>query len=179
MGIGHAQTDHNMKEVQQRQQAALDFVVPDFIPPFPFKMNPSFEEANKEAVKWAVNKYESFMSPENFQVLFYQEIPHYLAGGVYPEAPISRLVFAMEFFAWLYVFDDQNLVGQKCSLEELVQMQLDIQVVIMAAYPQDKSLQDKLVKCVSSELGRFEFAKDFVEKVVTQNTTKHRLGSGM
>jgi hypothetical protein len=179
LGIGQAQTDHNMEEVQQRQHAALDFVVPDFIPLVPFKMNPSFEEANKEALKWAVNKYESFMNPENFQILFCQENPHYLAGGVYPDAPISRLVFAMEFVAWGYVFDDQSLVGQKCSLEELIQMQLDIQVVIMAAYPQDKSLQDNLVKCVSNELGRFEFAKDFVEKVVAQTTTKHLLGSGM
>ncbi len=142
-------------------------------------MNPNFEEASKEALKWAVNKYESFMSPENFQILFCQENPHYLAGGAYPDAPISRLVFAMEFFAWLYVFDDQSLVGQKCSLEELIQMQLDIQVVIMAAYPQDKSLQDNLAKCVSNELGRFEFANDFVEKVIAQTTTKHLLGSGM
>jgi len=179
LGIRHAQTDQNTKEVQQRQHAALDFVVPDFIPLVPFKMNPNFEEASKEALKWAVNKYESFMSPENFQILFCQENPHYLAGGAYPDAPISRLVFAMEFFAWLYVFDDQSLVGQKCSLEELIQMQLDIQVVIMAAYPQDKSLQDNLAKCVSNELGRFEFANDFVEKVIAQTTTKHLLGSGM
>jgi hypothetical protein len=111
--------------------------------------------------------------------LFYQENPHYVAGGVYPDAPISRLVFAMEFFAWLYVFDDQSLASQKCCLEELIQMQLDIQVVIMAAYPQDKSLHDNLVKCVSNELARFEFPKDFVEKVVAQTTTKHLLGSGM
>ncbi|KAH8973149.1 hypothetical protein BDL97_01G029900 [Sphagnum fallax] len=33
LGIGHTQIDHNMKEVQERQQIALDFVVPDFIPP--------------------------------------------------------------------------------------------------------------------------------------------------
>ncbi|KAH9570331.1 hypothetical protein CY35_02G034500 [Sphagnum magellanicum] len=166
-----------MKEVQERQQAALDFVVPDFIPPFPYRMNPGLEEANKKALKWAVHNFESFMSPEKFQNLFYQENPHYLAGGVYPDAPISRLVFAIEFSAWGYVYDDQSLVGQKYSLEELIQMQLDIQVVIMAAYPQDKSLQDNLVKCVSNELGRFEFAKDFVEKVVAQTTTKHLLGS--
>jgi hypothetical protein len=168
-----------MKEVQERQQAALDFVVPDFIPPFPYRMNPGLEEANKKALKWAVHNFESFMGPENFQNLFYQESPHYLAGGVYPDAPVSRLDFAIEFFVWLYVLDDQCLVGEKCSLEELVQIQLDIQVVIMAAYPQDKSLQDNLVKCVSSELKRFEFAKDFVEKVVAQTTTKHLLGSGM
>ncbi|KAH8944634.1 hypothetical protein BDL97_13G122200 [Sphagnum fallax] len=177
LGIGHTQTDHNMKEVQQRQQAALDFVVPDFIPLVPFKMNPGLEEANKKALKWAVHNFESCMSPENFQNLFYQENPHYLAGGVYPDAPISRLDFAIEFLAWLYVLDDQSLLSQKSSLEELVQMQLDIQVVIMAAYPQDKSLQDNLVKCVSNELGHFEFAKDFVEKVVAQATTKHLLGS--
>jgi tRNA isopentenyl-2-thiomethyl-A-37 hydroxylase MiaE len=81
--------------------------------------------------------------------------------------------------AWLYVLDDQNLLSQKCSLEELVQTQLDIQVVIMAAYPQEKSLQDNLVKCVSNELGHFEFTKDFIEKIVTQATRKHLLGSGM
>jgi hypothetical protein len=179
LGIGHTQTEHNMKEVQQRQQAALDFVVPDFIPLVPFKMNPGLEEANKKALKWAVHNFESFMSPENFQNLFYQEKPHYLAGGVYPDAPISRLDFGVEFMAWLYIFDDQNFLSQKSSLEELVQMQLDIQVVIMAAYPQDKSLQDNLEKCVSHELGHFEFAKDFVEKIVTQAATKHLLGSGM
>jgi hypothetical protein len=168
-----------MKEVQQRQQAALDFVVPDFIPLVPYRMNPGLEEANKKALKWAVHNFESFMSPENFQNLFYQENPHYLAGGVYPDAPISRLDFGIEFLAWLYVLDDQSLLSQKSSLEELVQMQLDIQVVIMAAYPHDKSLQDNLVKCVNNELGHFEFAKDFVEKVVAQATTKHLLGSGM
>ncbi|CAK9863627.1 unnamed protein product [Sphagnum jensenii] len=177
LGIGHTQTDHNMKEVQQRQQAALDFVVPDFIPLVPFKMNPGLEEANKKALKWAVHNFESFMSPENFQNLFYQENTHYAAGGAYPDAPISRFDFAIEFIAWLYVLDDQSLLSQKSSLEELVQTQLDIQVVIMAAYPQDKSLQDNLVKCVSDELGHFEFAKDFVEKVVAQATTKHLLGS--
>ncbi len=58
-------------------------------------------------------------------------------------------------------------------------MQIDIQVVIMSAFPQDNSLQDNLVKCVNNELGHFEFAKDFVEKVVTQATTKHLLGAGM
>ncbi len=36
-----------------------------------------------------------------------------------------------------------------------------------------------MVKCVSNELGYFEFAKDFVEKVVAQATTKHLHGSGM
>ncbi len=68
-----------MKEVQQRQQAALDFVVPDFILPVPYRMNPGLEEANKKALKWAVHNFESFISPENFQNLFYQESPHYLS----------------------------------------------------------------------------------------------------
>jgi hypothetical protein len=161
----------------QQQQAALDFVVPDFTPLVPYRMNPGLEEANKKALKWAVHNFESFMSAENFQNLFYRVNPHYLAGGVYPDAPISRLDFAIEFLAWLYVLDDQNLLSQKCSLEELVQTQLDIQVVIMAAYPQEKSLQDNLVKCVSNELGHFEFTKDFIEKIVTQATTEHPLGS--
>ncbi|CAM6062492.1 unnamed protein product [Sphagnum tenellum] len=41
--VGHdTQADHNMKELveRQRQQAVLDFVVPDFNPPFPLKLNP-------------------------------------------------------------------------------------------------------------------------------------------
>ncbi|CAK9261239.1 unnamed protein product [Sphagnum jensenii] len=50
LGIGHTQTDHNMKEVQQRQQAALDFVVPDFHPPFPFKMNPGYSRASPRCI---------------------------------------------------------------------------------------------------------------------------------
>jgi hypothetical protein len=164
--------------VQQRQQAALDFVVPDFISPFPFMMNPRLEEANKTAFKWAIHYFESIMSPENFQALFYREGLHYLAGGVYPDAPISHLEFAIKLLTWVYVLDDESLI-QRCSLEELVQMQIDIQVVIMSAFPQDKSLQDNLVKCVNNELGHFEYAKDFVEKVVTQATTKHLLGAGM
>jgi hypothetical protein len=41
------QTDHNLKEVHQRQQAGLDFVVLDFISPFPFMLNPDFEEATE------------------------------------------------------------------------------------------------------------------------------------
>ncbi len=150
--------------MQQRQQAALDFVVPDFIPLVSFKMNRGLEEANKKTLKWAVHNFESFMSPEKFQNLFYQENPHYLAGGVYPNAPISCFDFVVEFMAWLYVLDDQSFLSQKCSLEELAQMQLDVH---------------NLVKCVSNELGHFEFAKDFVEKVVAQATTKHLLGSGM
>jgi hypothetical protein len=164
--------------VQQRQQAALDFVVPDFISPFPFMMNPGLEEANKTALKWAIHHFESIMSPENFQASFYRARLHYAAGGAYPHAPIPHLEFAIEFLTWLYVLDDESLI-QRCSLEELVQMQIDIQVVIMSAFPQDNSLQDNLVKCVNNELGHIEFAKDFVEKVVTQATMKHLLGAGM
>jgi hypothetical protein len=57
-----------MKEVQQQQEAALDFVVPDFIPLVPYRMNPGLEEANKKALKWAVHHFESFMSLENFKI---------------------------------------------------------------------------------------------------------------
>ncbi|CAM6019569.1 unnamed protein product [Sphagnum balticum] len=142
-GVACTQTNDSLKEVQQRQQAALDFVVPDFISPFPFMMNPGL---------------------------------HYAAGGAYPDAAIPHLEFAIEFLTWLCVLDDESLI-QRCSLEELVQMQIDIQVVIMSTFPQDNSLQDNLVKCVNNELGHFEFAKDFVEKVVTQATTKHLLGA--
>jgi hypothetical protein len=45
VGVGEMQIDHNL-EVQQRQQAALDFVVPKYTPPFPYKLNPKVEEAN-------------------------------------------------------------------------------------------------------------------------------------
>jgi hypothetical protein len=175
-GVARTQMIHNLKEVQQRQQDALDFVVPDFIPPFPFTMNPGFKEANKTAVKWAIHHFESIMSPENFQALFYRAGIHYVAGGVYPNAPISHLEFAIEFLTWLYVLDDESLI-QRYSLEKLVQMHIDIQVVIMSAFPQDNSLQDNLVKCVNNELGHSEVAKDFVEKIVTQATTKHLLGA--
>ncbi len=164
--------------MQQRQQAALDFVVPDFISPFPFMMNPGLEEANKTALKWAIHHFESIMSPENFQASFYRARLHYAAGGAYPHAPIPHLEFAIEFLTWLSVLDDESLI-QRCSLEELVQMQIDIQVLIMSAFPQDNSLQDNLVKCVNNELGHIDFAKDFVEKVVTQATMKHLLGAGM
>jgi hypothetical protein len=135
-GVARTQMIDNLKEVQQRQQDALDFVVPDFIPPFPFTMNPGFKEANKTAVKWAIHHFESIMSPENFQALFYRAGIHYVAGGVYPNAPISHLEFAIEFLTWFYVLDDESLI-QRYSLEKLVQMHIDIQVVIMSAFPQD------------------------------------------
>ncbi|KAH8949274.1 hypothetical protein BDL97_10G024200 [Sphagnum fallax] len=175
-GVACTQTNDSLKEVQQRQQAALDFVVPDFISPFPFMMNPGLEEANKTALKWAIHHFESIMSPENFQASFYRARLHYAAGGAYPHAPIPHLEFAIEFLTWLSVLDDESLI-QRCSLEELVQMQIDIQVLIMSAFPQDNSLQDNLVKCVNNELGHIDFAKDFVEKVVTQATMKHLLGA--
>jgi hypothetical protein len=167
-----------LNEEQQRQQAALDFVVPDFISPFPFMMNPGLEEANETAFKWAIHHFESIMNPEDFQALFHRAGLHYAAGGAYPDAPISRLEFAIEFLTWLYVLDDESLI-QRCSSEELVQMQIDIEVVILSPFPHDKSLQDNLAKCVSNELGHFEYAKDFVEKVVTQATKKNLLGAGM
>ncbi len=167
-----------MKEVQQRQQAALDFVVPDFISPFPFMMNPGVEEANKAACKWAVHHCESIMSPEKFQALVYEAGVHEMAGGAYPDAPISHLEFAIEFMTWVYILDD-IAHPQKCSLKQLVQMHIDIQAVIVSAFPQDNNLRDNLTKHVNNELGRFEFADDFVEKVVAQATMKHRLGAGM
>ncbi len=178
LGVARTQTDHNLKEVQQRQQVALDFVVPDFISPFPFMMNPGVEEANKAACKWAVHHCESVMSPEKFQALVYQAEVHDMAGGAYPDAPISQLEFAIEFITWVYILDDITH-PQKCSLEQLVQMHIDIQAVIVSAFPQDNNLRDNLIKHVNNALGRFEFAEDFVEKVVAQATMKHLLGAGM
>jgi hypothetical protein len=78
---------------------------------------------------------------------------------------------------WLYVLDDESLL-QRSSVQELVQFQLEIQLVIMSGFPQDKSLQDNLEKCVSIKLGN-EFAKDFVDNVLTQATGKDLLGTGM
>ncbi|CAM6038488.1 unnamed protein product [Sphagnum compactum] len=178
--VGHGtQTDNNMKEPveKKRQQAVLDFVVPDFNPPFPLSLNPGLEEANKAALKWATHFFEPIMSPENFQALFYKANPHMLAGLCYPDAPISRLEFGIEFVTWLYVLDDESIQSHKRSWEESIQMQLEIQAVIMSAFPQDQSLRENLVKCVSSELGRFEFIKDFVDNVVAQATMRHQLGA--
>ncbi|KAH8976332.1 hypothetical protein BDL97_01G208900 [Sphagnum fallax] len=174
LAVGHTQADHNMK-VQQRQHAALDYAVPDFIPPFTYKSNPGVEEANKAAVKWAVHHFESILSPENFHKLIYGAKFHHLAGAIYTDAPISRLEFAIEFLTWLYVLDDESLL-QRSSVQELVQFQLEIQLVIMSGFPQDKSLQDNLEKCVSIKLGN-EFATDFVDNVLTQATGKDLLGT--
>jgi hypothetical protein len=178
--VGHdTQADHNMKELveRQRQQALLDFVVPDFNPPFPLSLNPGLEEANKAALEWASHYFESLMSPENFQALFYKADPHRLAGLCYPDAPISRLEFAIEFVTWLYVLDDESIQYQKRSWEESIQMQVEIQAVIMSAFPQDQILRENLVECVNSEVGRFESLKDFVDNVVAQATIRHQLGA--
>jgi len=67
-------------KVQQRQQAAFDYVVPDFIPPFTYKSNPGVEEANKAALNWAVHHFKSILSPDNFQKLIYGAKLHHLAG---------------------------------------------------------------------------------------------------
>jgi hypothetical protein len=127
-------------------------------------------------VKWAVHHFESILSPENFQKLIYGAKFHHLAGAIYPDAPISRLEFAIEFLTWLYVLDDESLL-QRSSVQELVQFQLEIQFVIMSGFPQDKSLQDNLKKCVSIKLGN-EFAEDFVGNVLAQATGKDLLGTG-
>jgi hypothetical protein len=75
------------------------------------------------------------MSPEKFQALVYQAEVHDMAGGAYPDAPISQLEFAIEFITWVYILDDITH-PQKCSLEQLVQMHIDIQAVIVSAFPQ-------------------------------------------
>ncbi|KAH8934821.1 hypothetical protein BDL97_18G104500 [Sphagnum fallax] len=162
------QIDHNL-EVQQRQQAALDFVVPKYTPPFPYKLNPKVEEANKAALIWFAHHFGSSMSHDNFQNICLEN-PHYLAGAIYPEAPISRLEFAIEFVIWLFVVDDESLL-QRSTLDELVQFQQEIQGVIMSTFPQDKSLQDNLQKCLNDERAQV-LNKDFFENVLAQVTTK-------
>ncbi len=93
----------------------------------------------KQASKWAIQHFESFMSPKNFQSLFYRQKFQDEVGATYPNAQISYLEFAIEFLGWILVLHDESLL-QRCTLEELVQMQVDIQVVIMLAFPQDNNL---------------------------------------
>jgi hypothetical protein len=173
VGVGEMQTD---QEVQQRHQAALDFVVPKYTPPFPYKLNPKVEEANQAALIWFAHHFGSNMSPENFQNICLEN-PHYLAGAIYPEAPISRLEFVIEFVIWLFVVDDESLL-QRSTLEELVQFQQEIQGVIMSTFPQDKSLQDNLQKCLNDERAH-AYTKGFFENVLAQATTKPLFETGM
>ncbi|KAH9546822.1 hypothetical protein CY35_11G001100 [Sphagnum magellanicum] len=168
VGVGNMQTTHNM-EMQQRQQDALDYVVPKYTPPFICKMNPNVEEANKLALVWFAHHFQSSMSPKNFQDICLVNC-HYLAGASYPEASISCLEFVIEFMIWLFTMDDESL-PQRSTLEELVQFQQETQAVIMSTFPEDKSLQDNLQKYLNDERA-FEYNKDFLEKVLAQVTMK-------
>ncbi len=90
------QIDHNL-QVQQRQQAALDFVAPKHTPlPFTYRLNPKVEKANKATLIWFAHHFGSNMSHENFQNICLEN-PHYLARAIYPKASISHLEFAIEF----------------------------------------------------------------------------------
>jgi hypothetical protein len=156
-------------EMQQRQQDALDSVVPKYTPPFICKMNPNVEEANKLALMWFAHHFQSSMSPKFFEDICLVNC-HYLAGASYPEASIFHLEFVIEFMIWLFTMDDESL-PQRSTLEELVQFQQEIQAVIMSTFPEDKSLRDNLQKYLNDERA-FEYNKDFLEKVLAQVTTK-------
>jgi hypothetical protein len=72
-------------EMQQRQQDALDYVVPKYTHPFIYKMNLNVEEAHKLALVWFAHHFQSSMSPKNFKDICMLNC-HYLAGASYPEA---------------------------------------------------------------------------------------------
>ncbi len=73
--------------------------------------------------------------------------------------------------------DDESF-RQRSTLEELVQFQQEIQGVIMSTFPQDKSLQDNLQKCLNNEHAH-AYTKDFFENVLAQATTKPLFETGM
>jgi hypothetical protein len=169
------QTTDNM-EMQQRQQDALDYVVPKYTPPFICKMNPNVEEVNKLAIVWFAHHFQSSMSPKNFEDICLVNC-HYLAGASYPKASIFHLEFVIEFMIWLFTMDDESL-PQRSTLEELVRFQQETQAVIMSTFPENKSLQDNLQKYLNDERA-FEYNKDFLEKVLAQVTMKPLLETGM
>jgi hypothetical protein len=137
VGAGHMQTTHNM-EMQQRQQDALDYVVPKYTIPLIYKMNPNVEITNKLALVWFAHHFQSNMSPKNFEDICSVNC-HYLAGAAYPEASIFHLEFMIEFMIWIYSIDDESL-PQRSTLEELVQFQQEIHAVIMSTFPENMSL---------------------------------------
>jgi len=163
-------------EVQQRQHAALDFIVPDFIHPFPHKFNPGLEQAKKLALKWATHYLKSSTSPKDFQVIC-NDLP-FLTGLAYADAPVSRLDLAIEFVMWMYAGDDEVYL-RRHSLENVVRWHLEIQVIIMSTFPHNKNLQDNLEKCVMGYVLGDEYTKGFFENVVALAVEKHVLETGM
>jgi hypothetical protein len=154
----------------------LDFIVPDFIHPFPHKFNPGLEQAKKPALKWATHYLKSSMSPKDFQVIC-NDLP-FLTRLSYVDAPVSRLDLAIEFVMWMYAGDDEVYL-RRHSLENVVRWHLEIQVIIMSTFPHDKNLQDNLEKCVMGYVLGDEYTKGFFEKVVALVVKKHVLETGV
>jgi len=163
-------------EVQQRQHVALDFIVPDFIHPFPHKFNLGLEQAKEPALKWATHYLKSSTSPKDFKVIC-NDLP-FLTGLSYADAPVSRLDLAIEFVMWMYAGDDEVYLHRH-SLENVVRWHLEIQVIIMSTFPHDKNLQDNLEKSVMGYALGDEYTKGFFEKVVALAVKKHVLETGM
>jgi hypothetical protein len=112
------------------------------------------------------------MSPKNFQVICNDLL--FLNGLSYVDALVSRFDLAIEFVMWMYAGNDEVYLC-RYSLENVVRWHLNIQVIIMSTFPQDKNLQDNLEKCVMSYVLGDEYTKGFFEKVVALVVKKHVL----
>jgi hypothetical protein len=166
----------NEIEVQQQQHVALDFIVPDFIQPFPHKFNLGLEQAKKPTLKWATHYLKSSRSLKVFQLICI-DFP-FLTRLSYVDALVSCLDLAIEFVMWMYA-DDDEVYLRRHSLENVVQWHLEIQVIIMSTFLHNKNLQDNLEKCVMGYVLGDEYTKGFFEKVVALAVKKHVLEIGM
>jgi hypothetical protein len=158
------------KVVEDLQQQARDFHIPEFSPPWTHQIHTAVAEANKAAEEWAVYHFDTLVGAKRFSKIMEANITDGLAAGVFGTGPAWGLELAMEYFLFLFVLDDEVLHRASLGLpsSSVAQIFLELLLVMMSSFPREKVLEEALERMLAVD-EKWELAKrPRIEKFLAQ-----------
>ncbi|CAM6098370.1 unnamed protein product [Calypogeia fissa] len=142
----------NFPEMQSLSQEELQrikaFRLPNFVPPYPSKMNPLVEKVRAETYRW-VEKFsldKIYKTPKELQSFYKADYPG-LAMAVYVDAGEKEAAWACKYITLLFVLDDHlDDMTNFCSPENAASLFLELNVLIMWTFPDSEQLYRKFME---------------------------------
>jgi hypothetical protein len=158
------------KVVEDLQQQARDFHIPEFSPPWTHRIHSSVVEATKAAEEWAMYHFDTLVGSKRFSKIMEANVTDGFAAGVYGTGPAWGVEIAMENFLFLFVLDDEilHLASLGLPSSSVAQIFLELLLVMMSSFPREKVLEEALERMLAVD-EKWELAKrPRIEKFLAQ-----------
>ncbi|CAM6099592.1 unnamed protein product [Calypogeia fissa] len=133
---------------QEEVQRIKAFRLPNFVPPYPSKMNPLVEKVRAETWRW-VEKFsldKIYKTPKELQSFYKTDIPA-LAMAVYVDAGEKEAAWGCKYVSMVFLLDDLlDDMTNFCCPEKATSLFLELSVQVMWTFPDSEQLYRKVME---------------------------------